>query len=60
MAVYCGSAGEMRVRERTCSGHFAANCSAIAPPMELPNRCTGPASQRRSRSARALACAWGR
>ena len=39
-----GMAGETRVSVRTRSGVLAASSSAMAPPIELPNRCTGLAA----------------
>jgi hypothetical protein len=38
---WSGSAGEINVRVRTRSGRRAASRTAIAPPIELPTRCTG-------------------
>ncbi len=37
-----GTAGEISVSVRTRSGRRAATISEIAPPIELPTRCTGP------------------
>ena len=39
-----GIAGETSVSERTSSGRRAATMIAIAPPSELPSRCTGTAA----------------
>src|ERR1044072_6947162 len=52
-----GIAGEMSVSVRTSSGWRAASSMEIAPPMELPNRWTGPASRPRTKRATASACA---
>ena len=53
-----GSAGEIRHSVRTRSARRAATCSATAPPIELPNRCTGcPGNSASIVAATAPACA---
>ena len=54
-----GRAGEMSVTERIRSVWRAASCTLIAPPMELPNRCTGSANRSRMSPASTSACACG-
>ena len=47
-----GMAGETSVSERTSSGRRAATRIAIAPPRELPSRCTGRPRPARKRTQR--------
>ena len=59
IGIRSGSAGDTSVTERIRSGWRAASCTLMAPPMELPNRCTGSAKRASISSASTSACALG-